>query len=516
MVPVLRPYQDKFLSDVTEAMKSFRHVMCQLPTGGGKTLVFSEIARRASIKGSNILIVSNRSELLIQSGGSLARFNIHAEYISPKYRKVPTAKVVVAMAQTLRRRIDKPEMEAYLRSVDLLIIDEAHMADFDFLHESGIFKNTYTLGFSATPKRSGKSRQLGLDYSAICYGVPASELVDGGFLVPARYFTLDAPDLSKVEVDSKDGDYKSGQLFKAFNSPQRYEGLAREYQRICPSTLALCFCANQAHAITTCAELNAAGIPSRFLISGFGKDDEGYELLESHKHLTGKREDILAAFARGEFLILVNSGILVAGYDRPEIRTIILNSSTMSLTRYLQMIGRGSRPSEGKDHFKVLDFGGNFAREGFGRYEERRRFSLWHDDRCGQGVVPMKICPSDKKDKEGKSGCSRPIPMTSQVCPFDDCKFIFATEKELRDAELSEIVDGKFVFKDMTIEELSAYQELHGYNKYWLYRKIWMSTRDDSEFRKILRNMGYKYGFAQRLCDQYKSQKTPRYCNDKS
>lgn len=411
--------------------------------------------------------------------------------------------------------MDKPEVIEYLKSVDLLIIDEAHVADFDFVHESGIFKDKYCISFTATPKRNGKSRQLGLDYSAIVLGERTEKLIESGYLVPARYFTLDAPDLSKVEVDTKDGDYKSGQMFKAFNSPQRYEGLINEYNKICPSTLALCFCSNQAHAIITCSELNAAGIPAKFLVSGYSKDDDNYDLLESHKHLTGKRSDILAQFARKEFLCLVNAGILVAGYDCPQIETIILNLATLSLTKYLQMMGRGSRVSEGKECFRVLDMGNNFGREGFGRYEEWRRWSLWHDDRCGSGVVPMKICPTDKKDREGKSGCGKPIMMTAQVCPFDDCRYIFASEVELRTAELSEIIDGKFVFRDMTVEELCAYQELHGYNKYWLYRKLWMATRADSDFRKTMRGLGYSYAFAQRLCEQYKSQKTKRYVNIK-
>jgi len=511
----LRDYQVRLLDDISEALLSYKHVLVQAVTGFGKTVVFSEIARRASAKGSRILILSNRSELLIQSGGSLSRIGIHAEYISPKYRKIPTAPVVIAMAQTLRRRMDKPEVLEYLKSVDLLIIDEAHFADFDFIHESGIFKDKYCISFTATPKRNGKSRQLGLDYEAIVLGERTENLIKQGYLVPARYFTLDAPDLSKVEIDAKEGDYKSGQLFKAFNSPQRYEGLINEYNKICPNTLSLCFCSNQAHAIITCAELNAAGISAKFLVSGYSKDDDNYDLLEEHKHLTGKRTDILAQFARRKFLVLVNAGILVAGYDCPQIETIILNLATLSLTKYLQMMGRGSRVSEGKECFRVLDMGSNFGRDGFGRYEEWRRFSLWHDDRISSGIVPMKICPDDKKDKEGKSGCGRPIPNMSQICPFDDCGFIFLKEKELREIELTEIIDGKFQFKNMTVEQLSAYQELHGFNKYWFFRMVYLGTRDDSEFRKIMRGLGYKWFFAQKLCDQYKSQKAKRWINIK-
>ena len=87
----LRPYQKRLLSDITEAMRSYKHCMVQLSTGGGKTLLFSEIARRASLKGSNVLILSNRTELLNQAGGSLDRIGVKCEYISPKHRRFPIA-----------------------------------------------------------------------------------------------------------------------------------------------------------------------------------------------------------------------------------------------------------------------------------------------------------------------------------------------------------------------------------------------------------------------------------------
>lgn len=502
--PTLRPYQQRFISDISEAMRMFRHVLCQAQGGFGKTICFSYVALKTAQKGNNILILSNRAELLIQTGNSLDKFGAKIQYISPKHRKVPTERIVVSMAQTLRMRYEKADWRTYLESVDLLIIDEAHYSEFSYIFESGIFKDKWVLGFTATPKRSGKQRQLGLDYECIVLGAKTQELIDLGNLVPARYFTLDAPDLSKVEIDPKDGDYSSRGLQIAYDTPERYDGLVKEYKSLIPNTSFVCFCANQIHAINTCIELNNSGISAKYLVSGIAKCKDGYDLFMSTKHLTGDRAELVSDFRSGKFLGLVNSGILVAGFDAPNIGAVIWNTGTMSWSRYIQGTVRGSRPFEGKADFKVLDFGGNVSRHG--TYEQERKFSLWHESREGCGVAPTKICPADKKDKEGKTGCGRLILATYQECPF--CGFLFSTEKEIREIELREIIGGKFKFRDMTPQEMLAYAELNGKSKTWAFNQIWMGAKTESEFKKAMHSIGYDWPYIYRLCKQFKDRKT--------
>ena len=498
----LRPYQQRFIDDIAEAMRMFKHVLCQAQGGFGKTICFSYIALKTAKKGNKILILSNRAELLIQTGNSLDRFGAKIQYISPKHRNVPTESIVVSMAQTLRRRYEKPEWIEYLKSVDLLIIDEAHYNEFSFMFESGVFDNKWVLGFTATPKRSGKQRQLGLDYSCIVLGAKTQELIDLGNLVPARYFTLDAPNLAKVEIDPMDGDYKSRQLQKIYDTTERYSGLVSEYQRIIPNTSSVCFCANQIHAIQTCIELNNAGISAKYLVSGIGKDDDGYDLFMSTKHLTGERAEIVNDFRSGKYLILVNSGILVAGFDAPNIKAVIWNTATMSWSRYIQGTVRGSRPFKDKDNFVVLDFGGNYERHG--SYEREVKFSLWHDQSDGNGIAPLKECDKEKKDKDGKFGCGRLILATYQSCPF--CNFIFATEKEIREVELTEIIGGKMAFKDMSAQQLVAYAELNGYNKTWAFRQMWIGG-GDAGFKKGMRSLSYDWAYIYRMLEGYKKKK---------
>ena len=325
-----------------------------------------------------------------------------------------------------------------------------------------------------------------------------------GNLVPARYFTLDAPDLSRVEIDPKDGDYSSRGLQQVYDTPERYNGLVSEYKRLTPNTSAVCFCSNQLHAIRTCIELNEAGISAKYLISGIAKGKDGYELYMDTKHLTGNREEIVSEFKSGDYLILVNSGILVAGFDAPNIVNVIWNTATMSWSRFIQGTVRGSRPFLGKEFFYVLDFGGNVARHG--TYEQERKFSLWHDFKEGGGIPPMKECPKEKVDKNGKTGCGRLILATYQECPFDDCGFIFATEKEIREIELTEIIGGKLAFKDMSAQQLVAYAELNGYAKTWAFRQMWIGG-GDAGFKKGMRSLNYEWGYIYRQLKIYESSK---------
>lgn len=498
----LRKYQSDLLSEVLMAMKKHRHLIVQLGTGGGKTLIFSEIARRSSLKGSRILILSDRTELLSQSDTSLRNLGVTAEFISPKHTKVPASSVVVAMNQTLKRRYLKKEWAEYIKSVDLIIIDECHISETEYLFESGLISKAWVLGFSATPIRSGHQRQLGLDYSAIVVGESTKNLIKQGYLVPARYFTIDAPDLSKVEVDRKDGDYKSSQLSALFSTPDRFSGLVSQYKKICPNAQAICFCASQANAIQTCIELNNAGISAKFLISGFSKDDENYQLLQDNLKYTGKRADVIAGYKSGDFKVLVNAKILTTGFDAPNTQAIILYSATLSMALYRQMLGRGSRPFGDKKDFFCLDFGGNVKRHG--RYEDSIGWHLWHDDSGGNGVVMTKECPKDKKDKEGKTGCGRLIPISAQFCPF--CRYIFATEKEIRDAELVEIIDGKFKFKDMSALQLKAYAELHGNKMAWVYRMLYVGG-GEAGLRKGLKELGYSGKFIWLTLERFKKEK---------
>lgn len=489
-IPTLRPYQFGATALAQKAFMKHKHVLLVSCQGSGRTFMFSSMALRSIKKGYKVLIVSNRAKLLRQTGGSLTKFGIDAEYISAKHRAIPTGNCIVATAQTLQRRFQFPEYQEFLKSVDFLIIDECHYQNYNFLLECDIFKKRWVLGTTATPVRTGKMRQLGLDYEVIVEGISVQAGIDLGFIVPARHFTLDAPDLSTVEINPIKGEYKSNDLFRVYDTPRVYGGLISEFKKICNNEKTIVFCCSQIHAIQTCVELNNAGISSKFIVSGIKKDDENYHIFENNQHLTGKKQDIEDEFARGEFLCLCNVAVYVAGFDDITIRNVILLRAMLQESTFDQTAGRGSRISEGKTFFRLLDFGGNIARHGL--YERTKINSLWHNESSGGGVVMTKDCDPLKKDKEGKNGCGRLIHISYPICPF--CGFIFKTKEEEREIELTEIVGGKFRFKDMTAIELAAYAELNGYDKRWVFRQIFMGN-DDKGFKKGMRELNYENKF---------------------
>jgi len=451
-----------------------------------------------------MMILSNRSEILTQSGGALSQFGVTADYIDPAHPHVPTSLVSVCMAQTLRRRYKRKEWEEYIRSLDIIVIDEAHSQDFNFLFESGLLKNKWVLGYTATPKRDGKQRQLGLDYECIVEGIDSEELMKQVWLVRSKYFSVDAPDLTKVGTDSLTGDYKAPELFTLFNTPDRYGGVVDNYLRLTLGQSAICYCCNQVHAIETCRAFNEAGISAKFVVSGIKKDKEEYQVLKDNLQYTSSRKTIFDEFRRGEFKVLCNVSVATTGTDLPIASVCILNMATLSLTKYLQMLGRIARLYPGKTWGYVLDFGGNVGRPGFGIYEAYRKWSVWHEEKTGGGIQMTKECPKDRKDKNGKTGCGRLIPVSAQFCPF--CGYIFATEKEIRDAELVEIIDGRFKFKEMSALQLKAYAELHGNKMAWVYRMLWVGG-GEAGFRKGMKELGYQSKFIWLTLERFKKEK---------
>ncbi len=175
----LRPYQNTGINSIYQFFLSGGlHCIRQGATGSGKTVEFTELARRVVLKGNKILILTNRAELLYQAGGSLKKVGLQTMYIQAGAKVVSNAfNCYVAMSQTLRRRFELPYWVEFLQSIDLLIVDEAHIQDFNYILESGIFDKKHVIGFTATPRHTGKMRQLALDYETIIEGIEVRELI---------------------------------------------------------------------------------------------------------------------------------------------------------------------------------------------------------------------------------------------------------------------------------------------------------------------------------------------------
>jgi superfamily II DNA or RNA helicase len=251
--------------------------------------------------------------------------------------------------------------------------------------------------------------------------------------------------MDDVDFDYGRGDYSLTQMANKFKSKTRYTGTVDNWERIAKGTKTIVFCCSSEQTIEITKEFVKRGYRAKYCLSGSFDEDVEY---------SGERKEIIDAFARNEFDILVNLGILVAGFNEKSVKTCVLCYSTISVTKYLQSIGRASRPHPSKNgEFLLLDMGANF--EKLGRYEDDRKWYLFHNTGKGGGPAPVRECDIEK------GGCGRILPIQVQDCPF--CGYHFPTKQEEYEVELQEIVakpnDGP-----ETIQQYAARKKLEGWS----------------------------------------------------
>lgn len=531
----LRGYQSEAINNTIAALRRSRRnrIILEMPTGGGKTIVFSYIVAGAEKKKSNTLILTDRRELLNGTGSTLEKFFTNPTYVTANTTKVPRIErgngcTFVGMAQTLKRRIDKPDWLAWLKHIDLVIIDEAHKQEFNKFFKLGLFDGKTVIGVTATPERGGRQRQLGEDYDEIVHTLTIPELIDMGFLMPDMYYGFsEPPSMKGVKRDVK-GDYSESDMFKRYNTPKLYGGLVEMYKKHVPNTTMIVFCTNIIHCVRTAKELCAAGIPAKFLTSGLAKPkmpkgeeplnkitasaewikyweklDYWLEYMDSFLEFSGDRDKVVNSWKSGEFKVLVNAGILTTGFDFPAIETVALFRATVSTVLYCQMLGRGSRPCEeiGKTHFNILDFGGNASR--LGGYRLPRKWSLFHESKSGSGVPPLKECGESGKDKNGKMGCKDYILASAKICP--NCGYIYP-EQKIQEAKnfklMSTDKDGKMravkPINQMSFSELEEFASENRYKKNWINIQIF-ARGGLLELKKYAKFKNYSLGWVTRI-----------------
>jgi superfamily II DNA or RNA helicase len=348
----LYPYQNRLVASIFERLKVIRgetNLLFQLPTGGGKTIIFSEITRRyLEDHDKKVLILTHRIELLGQTSRVLNTVGVHTKIITSEVHDIPDQddyRCFVAMVETLNNRL--MDNECYLDNIGLVIVDEAHYNSFRKIFQ--YFKNTNILGVTATPLSSNKNLPLNENYDELIIGESIADLIDQGYLCKATTYTYSV-NLSSLTVGIS-GDYTVSSSEKVYGRENMQQVLISAYQEKCMGKKTLIF---------------NAGIATSIKV---------YELFRSHgfdniKHLDStfskqERNDVLNWFKHTPDAILTSVGILTTGFDEPTVESIILNRATRSLTLYHQMIGRGSRVVPKKEHFSIIDLGNNALRLGY-------------------------------------------------------------------------------------------------------------------------------------------------------
>ncbi|RMB64200.1 DEAD/DEAH box helicase [Dokdonia sinensis] len=350
----LYDYQEKDLKAIFQYMEEQRddyNLLYQLPTGGGKTVIFSEIVRRyIELKKKKVIILTHRIELSVQTSNMLTGFNVPNMIISSDVKTLEGDEedfmCYVAMVETLTNRLQ--EEQIIFDDVGLVIIDEAHYNSFRKLFS--YFEKAFILGVTATPLSSNIKLPMKDNYDDLLIGESISALIKKGFLAKAQTISYNVG-LSSLKLGIN-GDYTVKSSDILYTDASMQEKLLEAYETESKGKKTLIF----NNGINT----------SRYVQETFL--EAGYDI----RHLDNtngakERKEILDWFKNTPDAILTSVSILTTGFDEPTVDTIILNRATKSLTLYFQMIGRGSRILPNKSDFKVLDLGNNAAR--FGLWE---------------------------------------------------------------------------------------------------------------------------------------------------
>lgn len=340
----LRPYQSDLLSRIDRAwLSGNRSILCQLPTGGGKTILFATVVHEAIKLGLKCLILAHREELIKQAADKLEIItNDPVGIIKAGYPANYDRQIQVASVQSLTRRLNHcPEF-------DLIIVDEAHHStSTSYRTILNCFPNAKVLGVTATPIRLDGKGFRGIFDQLIC-GVTVSQLIESGSLSAYKYFATETS-MSVEGVGKRQGDFKTEDVARA----NPVEGLAgdvvKSYRDYLEGKQAVIFCINVEHSIAIAEHFKAAGIIAHHL-------DGTTDSLD--------RLDVMNRFRDRQIQVLTNCALFDEGLDIPSLDGVILARPTQSLSRYLQMVGRALRPCEGKDRAIIIDLAGNYERLG--------------------------------------------------------------------------------------------------------------------------------------------------------
>lgn len=337
---------DKIFQRIQENPSEY-NLLYQLPTGGGKTVIFSEIARQyIDSNHHKVLILTHRIELSKQTSNMLTEFGVKNKIIDSSVKEVTNEgkySCFVAMVETLNNRIK--ENKADLDDIGLVIVDEAHYNSFRKLFKH--FERCFILGVTATPLSSNINLPMHDIYQDLIVGEKITSLIEKGFLAKADVYSFNV-NLSSLKIGAN-GDYTVKSSEELYTQNVMQSKLLNAYESTSLGKKTLIF-NNGIHT-------------SRHVYEVFKK--AGYNVMYiDNTNTKEERKRILKWFKNTPDAILTSVGILTTGFDEPSIESIIINRATKSLALYFQMIGRGSRVVENKKEFLVVDLGNNVARFG--------------------------------------------------------------------------------------------------------------------------------------------------------
>jgi superfamily II DNA or RNA helicase len=440
---ILRDYQKDLLEKINQ--NHHKKICVQLATGGGKTVIFSELAESYN---GRVLILVDSTELVIQTSDHIKG----AGTFEAKDDFIPNDKVIISMAQTLRSRIKKtPEM---INDFDLIIIDECHVLCYEQVLKIATCK---VIGFTATPVSNRvdkyffdfeqkqmykehldgriefkKDFYLSDIFEDIIIGIPISQLIEKGFLVPDENYV--------IPVD--ENDFKFDSFGEVSNSEEVFDvkfqmDVLQNYLQFCKGKKTLIFTQN--------TNLNNI-LYNQFVENGI----ENVFMYDSVNLTEYNRSETVNKFRDTPGSILFNVGCFTKGFDVTDVEAIIVARRVSSLSLWIQIVGRGSRTTDKlfKDKFIVIDGGTNIQR--LGRWSED--FDWNNNFWCKGDYKPKKEAPEEEtKDCENCGQLMNIKACLCKACDFNNCK--------IKDVEILNRIAIKVNSVGIDIDKIIKYSE---------------------------------------------------------
>lgn len=340
MKKTLRPYQKEILDEILVKLKIHNSLCVQLSTGGGKTVIFTELVATLNAK---TLILVDSIDLVNQTIDTFKKQGLDVGCVLAGCKKIPDNKVIVAMVKSLWNRRKK------IPKFDYCVIDECHVWEQTKLFE--FLPNCKRIGFTATPVRLKRHKidemyseieTMNQWYEEIICGKPISWLMNQGYLVRENTEYIDF-DSSGLKTDAS-GEFTATSLKAVFESEDYKTALKKTFDNLCDGKKTMIF--------TASTETN------RVYLELF--KDKNAKIYDS-KSTDENRHEIVDWFRNTKDAVLINTGCFTKGFDVDDVEVILMARATKSLSLWIQIAGRGARTTKKieKPFFTLIDGGNN-------------------------------------------------------------------------------------------------------------------------------------------------------------
>ena len=413
-------YQEDMKERIEKALRLHRSVMAQMPTGTGKTYLLTAVID--SFVSNNpmekVWIVAHRRELVSQIDETVRKFHSY----SASNTSSLLSSVKAMSIQWLMRHYDEIEEEP-----GMIVIDEAHHALAKTYKEMWErFPNAKFLGLTATPCRlNGKGFTDLFDVLVQSWGVP--EFISKGRLATYDFVSIKSDGVTQRLIDSlqkrgADGDYQNKEMDMLLNKKPSIERLYRSLEEYGKDRKGIVYAINISHAQEITKLYQEHGVKAI--------------AIDSKTPATERQQDI-EAFKKGDIQVLVNVDIFSEGFDCPDVEFVQLARPTLSLAKYLQMVGRGLRVAKGKKNCVIIDNVGLYRVFGLPS-------QVWNWNAMFEGK--LKVGKKMETPKEREFFLMNEKQDGIQIHPDSEMMMVMTHEELLQTLQYREFVDSKGEF----------------------------------------------------------------------